>query len=351
MMFKIGKVLIGSTQPCAIVAELSGNHGGSFKRLKDLIFQAKKSGADLIKLQTYTPDTITLNSDKKDFQIIKKTPWKKNRNLWSLYNKAQTPWAWHKEIFRLCKKINIGIFSSPFDEKAVDLLESLNCPAYKIASPEITHIPLIEKIAKTKKPVILSIGLANLSDINLAIKTLKKNGCKNICILQCVSSYPSPLNEQNLSLIPLIKKKFGLISGLSDHTKGITAALTSVALGASMIEKHFNLDDKKKTVDSFFSLGSSGFKEMIKEIRNVEASIGNKSFKISKSSRKNLNSRRSIYISNKIKKGEKITLRNIKVVRPSFGLHPKYFKKILGKKINKTLNIGDRLKLKYISKN
>jgi pseudaminic acid synthase len=351
MMFKIGKVLIGSNQRCAIVAELSGNHGGDFKRIKKLITEAKKSGADLIKLQTYTPDTITLNSDKKDFQITKKTPWKKNKNLWSLYNKAQTPRLWHKEIFKLCKKINIDVFSSPFDEEAVDMLEDLNCPAYKIASAEITHIPLIEKIAKTKKPVILSIGLANLPDINLAIKTLKKNGSKHICILQCVSSYPSPLNEQNLSLIPLIKKKFGLVSGLSDHTTGITTALTSVALGASIIEKHFKLDDRRKTVDSFFSLGGLGFKEMIKEIRNVESAIGNAKFQVSKSSKKNLNSRRSIYISGKIKKGEKITLKNIKVVRPSFGLHPKYFKKVLGKKINKTLNLGDRLKLEHISKN
>ena len=350
-MFKIGKVSIGSNQPCAIVAELSGNHGGDFKRIKKLITEAKKSGADLIKLQTYTPDTITLKSDKKDFQITKKTPWKKNKNLWSLYNKAQTPLLWHKEIFKLCKKIGIDVFSSPFDEEAVDMLQELNCPAYKIASAEITHIPLIEKIAKTKKPVILSIGLANLSDINLAVKTLKKNGCKDICILQCVSSYPSPLSEQNLSLIPLIKKKFGLVSGLSDHTTGTTAALTSVALGASIVEKHFNLDDKKKTVDSFFSLGGLGFKAMIKEIRKVESTIGNAKFQVSRSSKQNLNSRRSIYISRKIKKGEKITLKNIKVVRPSFGLHPKYFKKILGKKINRTLNLGDRLKIEYISKN
>ncbi len=351
MMFKIGKVLIGKGHPCAIVAELSGNHGGDFSRIKKLIIEAKKSGANLIKLQTYTPDTITLNSDKKDFQITKKTPWKKNKNLWSLYNEAQTPWAWHKEIFKLGKKINIDIFSSPFDETAVDMLETLNCPAYKIASAEVTHIPLIEKIAKTKKPVILSIGLADLSDINLAIKTLKKNGCKHISILQCVSSYPSPLNEQNLSIIPLIKKKFGLVSGLSDHTTGITTALAAVALGASIIEKHFNLDDKKKTVDSFFSLNNLGFKKMIKEIRNVEASIGKSIFKISKSSKKNLNSRRSIYISKKINKGEKITLKNIRVVRPGFGLHPKYFKKILGKKINKSLDLGDRVKLEYISKN
>jgi len=351
MIFKIGKVLIGQNQRCAIVAELSGNHGGNLNRIKMLIIQAKKSGADLIKLQSYTPDTITLNSNKKDFQIIKNTPWKKNKNLWDLYNKAQTPWSWHKEIFKLGKKINIDIFSSPFDETAVDMLEKLNCPAYKIASAEITHIPLIEKIAKTKKPVVLSIGLADLSDVNLAIKTLRKNGCKHICVLQCVSSYPSPLEEQNLSLIPLIKKKFGVTSGLSDHTTGTTTALTSVALGASVVEKHFNLSDKKKTVDSFFSLNNLRFKIMVKEIRNVEAVIGRSTFAISKSSKKNLNSRRSIYISKKIQKGEKITLKNIRVVRPSFGLHPKYFKKVLGKKINRSLVLGDRLKLKFISKN
>ena len=250
--FKIGKKFVGKNHPCLIVAELSGNHGGSFSRVKKLITQAKNSGADLVKLQTYKPDSITLNSNKKDFKIIKNTPWKKNKNLWTLYNKSFTPWSWHKAIFKFGKKIGIDIFSSPFDEEAVEMLEKLNCPAYKIASAEINHIPLIEKIAKTKKPVILSIGLGSLTDIKLALKILRKYKSKKIIILQCVSSYPSPLNEQNLKIIPLIKKKFRVISGLSDHTLGTTTAMASAALGASVIEKHFNLDDNKKTVDSFF---------------------------------------------------------------------------------------------------
>lgn len=350
MQFKIGRKKVGDNSPTLIVAELSGNHNGDFNRMRDLIIKAKESGADMIKLQTYTADTITLNSNKKDFRINKKTPWKKNKNLWSLYNKASTPWEWHKKIFNLGKKLKIDIFSSPFDEKAVDLLEKLNCPAYKIASAEINHIPLIEKIAKTRKPVILSIGLASLADIKFALKILKKNKNKKIIVLQCVSCYPSPLNEQNLKILPIIKKKFRVTVGLSDHTLGNTAALASVALGASVIEKHFNLDDNKKTVDSFFSIKSTNFKKMVKEIRNVEALIGSGKFGISKSSKKNLNSMRSIYISKKINKGEKISKDNIKVVRPAFGLHPKYYKKILGKKVNKTLYFGDKLKLNYISR-
>ena len=349
MKIKLGRKFIGDHLPCLIVAELSGNHKGKFSRIKNLIIKAKQAGADLIKLQTYTPDTITLNSNKKDFRINKNTPWKKNKNLWDLYNKAYTPWEWHKKIFDLGKKLKIDIFSSPFDETAVDLLESLNCPAYKIASAEINHIPLLIKVAKTKKPIILSIGLASLKDLQSAIKILKDNGTTKIIILHCVSSYPSPINEQNLRTLPALRKKFNCIVGLSDHTLGISVPIAATVLGASLIEKHFNLDDNEKTVDSFFSLKKENFKKMVLSIREAEASLGTINYDISKSSKKNLNSRRSIYISQKINKGEKISLKNIRVVRPSFGLHPRYFKKILGKKINKSLNLGDRLKLKNIS--
>lgn len=351
MRIRLGKKLIGNNLPSLIVAELSGNHKGNFDRVKKLIVKAKQAGADLIKLQTYTPDTITLKSNKNDFKINKKTPWKTNKNLWDLYNKAHTPWEWHKKIFDLGKKLKIDIFSSPFDETAVDLLESFNCPAYKIASAEINHVPLLEKVAKTKKPVILSIGLASLSELKFALKVLKKNGCKKIIILHCVSSYPSPLIEQNLKTIPALKKKFKTLVGLSDHTIGTSAPIAAVTLGASLIEKHFNLDDQEKTVDSFFSLKTENFKYMIEKIREVELSLGTIDYGISKSSKKNLNSKRSIYVSKKIKKGEKITSKNIKVIRPAFGLHPKYYKKVLGKKVKRNLNFGERLKLKYISKN
>ena len=349
MRFKIGKTLIGKNLPNFIVAELSGNHNGDFNRMKQMVFAAKKAGADAIKLQTYTPNTITLKSNKNDFKIIKNTPWKKNINLWNLYNNAFTPWKWHRKIFSLARKIKLEVFSSPFDESAVDLLENLNCSAYKIASAEINHIPLLEKVAKTRKPVILSIGLANKSDIKFALRTLKKNGCNKIAILQCVSSYPAPVEEQNLKTINDIKKKFRVISGLSDHTLGIASAITSAVLGGSIIEKHFNIDERK-TVDSFFSLTAKNFKVMVDEVRNAELALGHINYNVSFSSKKNLNSRRSIYVSKNINKNEKITKKNIKIIRPSFGLHPKFYKKILGKKINKNLIKGSRFQLKYIKK-
>ncbi len=347
MIFKIGKTTVGEGAPCFVVAELSGNHNGNINRAKKMIIKAKEAGANAVKLQTYTADTITLKSNKNDFKIGKNSPWNKKKNLWSLYNKAFTPWEWHKELFKLSKKINIEIFSSPFDESAVTFLEKLKCPAYKIASAEINHIPLLEKVAQTKKPVILSIGLASIKDISLALKTLKENGTKKIAILQCVSSYPSPLHHQNLKLIPHIKRKYKVVSGLSDHTLGTTAAITSVAIGGSIVEKHFNLNDKTKTVDSFFSLKNNHFKLMIKKIRDTEISLGKETFNIDKSSKKNFYSRRSIYVSKTILKNQKITKSNIKVVRPNFGLHPMYFKKILGKKSNRKLEAGMRFKLSY----
>ena len=345
--FKIGNTFVGKNSPCFVVAELSGNHHGKFNRAKNMILKAKEAGANAIKLQTFKEDTLTLNSNRNDFKIKKSSPWKDKKNLWNLYKKASTPWKWHKKLFQLAKKLRIEIFSSPFDESAVDFLEKLGCAAYKIASAEINHIPLLEKVAKTRKPVILSIGLARLLDIKLAIKTLRKNGCKKIAILQCVSAYPSPMNEQNIKLIPYIKSFFHVVSGLSDHTLGSTAALTSVALGGSILEKHFNLDDNVKTVDYFFSLKTDNFKKMVKQIRDVELALGKRVFQVSKSSKKNFNSRRSIYVSQTIQKGEIISRKNIKIVRPNFGLHPKYFQKILGKKANRKLEEGMRLKLNY----
>lgn len=348
MYFKIGKKKVGDNCKTFIVAELSGNHNQSITRAKKLIKFAKEAGADAVKLQTYKAETITLRSKSKDFLIKNKSPWKKFNNLWNLYNKASTPWSWHKELFQYARKMKIEIFSSPFDETAVDLLESLNCPAYKIASPEINHIPLLKRVAITKKPVILSKGLANLSDLKLAVKTLKKNGCKKIAILQCVTSYPAPIEEQNLQLIKDIKKKFKVISGLSDHTQTNTSSIASVALGGSIVEKHFNISDKIKTVDSFFSVDFENFKNLIKSIREVEISKGKAKYEISKSSRKHFFGRRSIYVAKDIRIGEKITLQNIKVVRPAHSLHPKYFDKILGKFSKKKLKTGARINLKYL---
>jgi len=241
------------------------------------------------------------------------------------------------------------IFSSPFDIGAVDFLEKIKCPAYKIASPEITHIPLIERIAKTKKPIIISLGLADLNDIDLALKTIRKIGNNKIILLQCVSCYPAPINEQNIKSIREITKKYKTLSGLSDHTKGFISAVSAVVMGAKVIEKHFNLS-KNKSVDSFFSTNEKEFKIMVDNIRLAESCLGSGKIEISKSSKDNFNSRRSIYVSNDIIKNETITKKNIKIVRPNYGLHPKFYKFVLNKKSNVNLKIGDRFKLKYVKK-
>lgn len=345
--FKIGKKFIGLNDPCFIVAEISANHNGKISNAIKIIKHASKIGVNAIKLQTYTADTITLNSYKKDFLISKKSPWQKQKNFWNLYKKGHTPWEWHKKLFKEAKKNNLEIFSSPFDEKAVDFLEKLGCVAYKIASPEINHIPLLAKVGKTGKPVILSTGLSRLSDIKLAISTLKKNGSKNIILLKCTTNYPAKINEINLATLSDYKKRFNVISGFSDHTKGKIAALTSVALGAKVLEKHFSLKGKK-SLDDFFSMNHIQFKEMVEEIREVEKAIGNINYNISKGSKTHFKGRRSIYVSENIKKGELITKKNIKIVRPNYGLHPKYFSKILGKKVKKNLTAGSRFKLSYI---
>jgi len=340
---KIGERTIGDGKQTFVIAEMSGNHGGSIERALDIIRAAKRAGADAIKLQTYTADTITLKSNLEDFVIPKGSPWEEYSTLWDLYNKAFTPWEWHKKLFLEARGLGIEIFSSPFDESAVDFLEDLNVSAYKIASPEITHIPLITKIAQTRKPVIISTGIADLSDINLALSTLKAHGSKDIILLKCSTSYPAPIEESNLLTIPDMVDKFGCLSGLSDHTKGSLAAITSVALGATVIEKHFTLDKLATTVDSFFSLSEEEFSAMVKDIRLVEKSLGKVNYDITESAKLNLYGRRSIYVSSKIKKGGILTKSNIKVVRPSFGLHPKYYTEVLGRFANQDLSPGERL--------
>ncbi|MDA7713981.1 pseudaminic acid synthase [Candidatus Pelagibacter sp.] len=348
MKFKIGQTLVGDNQKCFIVAEMSGNHNGNFNKACEIVRLAKKAGADAIKLQTYKPSTITLNSKKKDFIIKNKSPWKKKKTFWKLYEEAQTPWEWHPKLFKLAKKIGIEIFSSPFDETAVDFLEKINCSAYKIASPEINHIPLIEKIAQTKKPIIISTGLCSKKDINLALQTIKKYKNNKIIILKCTSSYPANPEELNLVTIKDIKKRYNVLSGFSDHTKDDTAALTSVAIGAKVLEKHFKTKNYN-SVDDFFSMDNNDFKTMIKKIRFLEKSLGKIDYNPSKSAKLNhYIGRRSIYVCKPIKKNEVVTKYNIKIVRPNFGLHPKYYYDIIGKKVNKNLLTGARFKISYV---
>jgi pseudaminic acid synthase len=343
MKIRIGNHTLGPGHPTFIVAEMSGNHGGSLDRAIEIVRAAKRSGADAIKLQTYTADTITLKCDWEDFLIPAGTPWEKHSTLWDLYDKAHTPWDWHEPIFREARALGLEVFSSPFDESAVELLEGLDAPAYKIASPEITDIPLLERVAHTGKPIIISTGISELVDIELALSTLRGAGAREIVVLKCTTAYPAPIEESNLRTISDMISRFGVLSGLSDHSIGTAAPVAAVALGASFIEKHFTLDDSKETVDSFFSSGEEEFTRMVQDIRLVDRALGSVCYEITPSALPSLRGRRSLYVSAKIKAGEKITKHNIKSVRPSFGLHPRCYKELLGRRVKRDLQLGDRL--------
>lgn len=347
MLNKIKNIFNQKSKRTFVVAEMSANHSSNIKNAFKIVDQAKIIGVDAIKIQLYKANRITINSNKKDFEIKSKS-WKKFKNLYNLYKKAETPYEWYETLKRYCKKRNIILFSSVFDLDTVDFLEKKNCPIYKIASPEITDVPLLEKVSRTGKPVIISTGLASEKDLDLAVKTLKRNKCKKIIILKCTSAYPAPLNELNLAAIKTIKNKYKTIVGFSDHSLGVVAPTIAVSLGAKVIEKHINLEKNKKSVDGFFSLKISEFQEMIKNIRDTEKIIGNKEIRISKNSYKNLAGRKSIYVIRNIDKNEIFTKQNIGSIRPSFGLHPKFFKFILGKKSKKKLKFGQKMKLSFV---
>ena len=334
---------------CFIVAEISANHCGKLSTMKSLILKLKKAGADAIKIQAYEASTITIDSKKKDFRIKKNNTWAKYNTLFSLYKTAQTPFSWYPKIFNFCKKNKIIIFASVFDEKSLSILEKLKCPAYKIASPEITDISLISTVSKTKKPIIISNGLASESDLKLAINTVRKQKNPNLVVLKCTSSYPAPINEINLLTMKDINKKYKTLVGYSDHTNGYQISINAASLGACLIEKHVGLKNMK-SVDSFFSLNTEEFKEMVKIIRDNEIANGNINYNISKSSIKNLNGRRSLYVVKDIKKGEKFTKKNIRSIRPTFGMHPKFLSQFLNKACNKSLRKGSRLLWKHLKK-
>lgn len=348
MKIKIGKKNINNGKTF-FVAEMSANHNGSLKKAKEIIKKAKIAGADAIKLQTYSADSITLNSNKKDFRLTHKSasPWKKYKNFYQLYKKASTPLSWHNELFSFAKKNSLEIFSSPFDTNSVDFLENLGCVAYKIASPEITHIPLLERVAKTNKPIIISTGVAELNDIKLAIETVKKKGNNKIILLKCDSSYPAEIKNSNLPGIKYLSKKFKVLVGYSDHTKGSASAIASLMLGSCLIEKHLKLENSKSP-DAFFSETPSSFKKIVDDIKSLEKVLKEKTYIISKESKNNFKAKRSIYVSKKVKPSEKVSSKNIRIVRPSFGLHPKFYSKIIGKKFNKSKESGERLKIKDI---
>lgn len=325
-----------------IVAEISANHGNSIEIAINTIKAAKRAGADAIKLQTYTPDTITINSNNKDFIINSGSIWD-NQNLYSLYSKAYTPWEWHSKLFQTAKEEGLICFSSPFDRSAVDLLEKLENPIYKIASFEITDIPLIDYVASKDKPIILSTGIAEKSDIQLALDTIRNKNSNEIVLLKCTSSYPSPLEDCNLLTIVDYFKNFDIIPGLSDHTLGITAPIVATTLGAKVIEKHFIIDKSVGGPDSSFSLDEKEFKEMVIQVRNAEKAIGEITYDLTDKQQKSRNFSRSLYVIKNVKKGELISEDNVKSIRPGFGMHPKYFIDVLGKRFSNNFSKGTRL--------
>ncbi|MGJ0331797.1 pseudaminic acid synthase [Aliarcobacter cryaerophilus] len=325
-----------------IIAELSANHNGSLQTALDTIKVAKEIGANAIKLQTYRADTITLNSKNPDFMIDGGTLWD-GKNLYELYEEAYTPWEWHKELFDYARSIGIDIFSTPFDKSAVDFLEQFNPSAYKIASFEITDYELVRYTASKAKPIIISTGVATIDEIQDVVDICRSVGNENIILLKCTSEYPAKLEEANLKTIPNMRDTFGVEVGFSDHTMGHIAPIVAVTLGAKVIEKHFILDKNIGGADSGFSLDKKEFEEMIKAVRDSEKLIGRVDYSLNEKREKQRRFARSLYVSKDIKEGEVFSEKNIKSVRPFYGLHPKYLKDILGKKAKKNYKFGDRL--------
>jgi pseudaminic acid synthase len=343
---QIGNFTIDDKSPVFIIAELSANHNGSLDNALETIKAAKRAGADCIKLQTYTADTITLDSDKEDF-VIKGTIWD-GKKLHTLYQEAYTPWEWHEQIYRVAKEEGLICFSSPFDNTAVDLLESLHSPAYKIASFEITDIPLIEYVASKGKPVIISTGIAQQEDIELALDACHRMGNYDIALLKCTSSYPAPIEEANMCMVKDLAERYNVISGLSDHTMGSTVPIVATVFGAKIIEKHFIIDRSIGGPDASFSMNEEEFTAMVKAVREAEKASGLVDYTLTEKQAKGRDFSRSLYIAEDIKAGEIFTDKNLRSVRPGFGLHPKHFNEIIGKKSNQDLEKGTPMKLNYI---
>ena len=324
---------IGSKEPPYVIAELSGNHNQDISKARELIKIAAEAGCDAVKLQTYTPDTMTLASNAPDFQVHKENDLWGGQNLYDLYLKAHTPWEWHPILFDYASEVGITIFSSPFDISAVDFLESLNVCAYKIASFELTDIPLLRKIASTSKPVIMSTGMATYEEIEIAYNCLKNHGASSIALLKCTSAYPSPIEDLNLNTIPLLKREFSCEVGLSDHTLGLVAPIVAVAKGATIIEKHITKNRNDGGVDSAFSLEPSELLDLVTETNKAHASMGIVSFGTTLSDNKSLKYRRSIYCTNDLEAGSILTENDLKVLRPVIGLSPIFIDKVIGARI------------------
>ncbi len=338
MIFRVSERAIGPGHPVFIIAEMSANHKQDFDEAVRIIHAAKECGSDAIKLQTYTPDTMTIDSDNEYFKI-KGTIWE-GETLYSLYSKAYTPWNWQPKLKQIADDIGIILFSTPFDQTSVDFLEEMDVPAYKVASFELVDIPLIEYIASKGRPIIMSTGMATICEISEAVEAARRAGAKDIGLLKCTSAYPAPLEEMNLRTISHLAETFNLPVGLSDHTMGIAVPVASVALGASIIEKHFTLSRSKGGPDSAFSLEPGEFKAMVQAVRTVEKALGEVRYEIGKEEAKSRVFRRSLYIVEDMKKGDILTKENLRAIRPGLGLPPKYYDMLLGKRLNRDIKRG-----------
>ena len=339
---------MSEVSPPYIIAEISANHNGSIKRAKDTILAAKNAGVDAVKIQTYTPDTMTIDSRSSDF-LIKKGLWK-NRSLYDLYTEAHTPYDWHNELFDYADRENITLFSTPFDESAVDLLESLDAPAYKIASFEIVDLPLVRYVAKTKKPILISTGMASLKEISAALEAARIAGNDSVALFHCTSSYPAPLEEANLRAIQQLKKEFGVVVGLSDHTTGNLASVVATSLGANVIEKHFTLSRADGGVDSSFSLEPEEMSELVKQTNQASRALGQEGSMRSNLEVENIVFRRSLYFVKNINKDELITPEHVRRIRPGYGLDAKFYDMVIGAKCHMPAHAGDRVTRAHFSK-
>ena len=349
IMLIISNKRIGANHKPFIIAEMSGNHNQSLNRALEIVEQAAQAGADAIKLQTYTADTMTLNVEGEDFRITETgNPWT-GRHLYELYDEAHTPWEWHQAIFDKAKELGVICFSSPFDASAVDFLESLNTPAYKIASFENTDIHLLRKVCETGKPVIVSTGMASLADLQLITQTLRDNGCNDFILLKCTSAYPATPADANVKTIPHMAEMFDCQVGLSDHTMGIGVPLAAITLGATVVEKHFCLSRAEGGVDADFSLEPQELKLLVEESERAWQSIGHVKYNTSESEAKSRKFRRSIYFVKNLQAGDVITEECIQCIRPGFGLEPRYWDNVVGKKVTQPVSRGDRVKSELLT--
>lgn len=340
MTIKVEQYEIGFDQRPFIIAEMSGNHKQSLERALEIVEAAAKSGAHALKIQTYTADTLTLNVERDDFLIKDEESLWKSRKLHDLYNEAYTPWEWHEPIFNRAKELGMLAFSTPFDDSAVDFLETLDVPLYKIASFENTDLPLIKKVAATGKPMIVSTGMANAAELDELVRTAKENGCKDLILLKCTSTYPATPENTNIATIPHMRELFDVQVGLSDHTMGTGVAVAAVALGATVIEKHFTLSRADGGVDAAFSMEPAEMKALVEETERAWQAIGKVTYGPTEKEKASLKFRRSIYVAKDIQAGESFTEENIRIVRPGYGLEPKYYPNLIGKVAKKSYTMG-----------